>query len=74
MPHGVLSSIPGALEWQDTCCVGQLLSCLDYIELGCSWIQAEGLERNCSQSVKHVNYIPVTFKKFLAPGEVLSER
>lgn len=43
--------------------------------LGASgYIHGGRFRENCSQSVKHVNYIPVTFKKFLAEGDVLSER
>ena len=72
---GSLFQTPGAFEWWDCWCAGHLLSCSDYVEFGCCWVCTWWRFReNCSQSVKHVNYIPVTFKKFLAEGEVLSER
>lgn len=66
---------PSASEWWDCWCADHLLSCSDEVEFGCCWIHTWWRFReNCSQSVKHVNYIPVTFKKFLAEREVLSER
>lgn len=72
---GAFHQTPSAFEWWDCWCAGHLLSCSDYVEFGCCQIHTWWrFRKNCSQSVKHVNYIPVTFKKFLAEGEVLSER
>lgn len=68
--HTLGNSSGRALGVLAICCHAQIKWSLG----AAGYIHGGRFRENCSQSVKHVNYIPVTFKKFLAEGDVLSER